>query len=37
MTHFCQQVACMTCPQLPVWVPTASSGGMKRGYKVPVP
>lgn len=37
MTHFCQQVACMTCPQLPVWVPTASSGGMKRGYEVPVP
>lgn len=37
VTHFCQQVACMTCPQLPVWVPTASSGGMKRGYEVPVP
>lgn len=37
MTHFCQHVACMTCPQLPVWVPTASSGGMKRGYDVPVP
>ena len=31
-THFCQHVACMTWPQLPVWVPTASSGGMKRGY-----
>lgn len=37
MTHFCQHVACMTCPQLPVWVPTASSGGMNRGYDVPDP
>ena len=32
VTHFCQQVACMTWPQLPVWVPTARSGGMNRGY-----
>lgn len=37
ITHFCQQVACMTCPQLPVWVPTASSGGMKSGYDASVP
>ena len=28
-THFCQQLECMMWPQLPVCVPTTSSGDMK--------
>lgn len=32
--YFCQQAACITCPQLPVWVPQGKSGCMKRGSSV---
>lgn len=32
VTHFCQHVACMTCPQLPVWVPSARYGDINSGY-----
>lgn len=34
--YFCQQAACITWPQLPVWVPHGKSGCMNRGSTVSI-